>query len=368
MLCVHGSPLYQWDINRQLLIDSADLGSDFVIHCCYTEDSNAPVVEPIIDGDKVLVNIPNILLQRYGHLRVYVVVEGDTVYDATFYVMARPKPEDYIYTETEVLSYVSLSKRMDDFEKNGIGEEKIAKAIGDYVEKHSISETINYPGVKNKPKINGVELKGDLTPEDLGIESIDHRIMKITVEYDAEEDRYKSSHTCEEIWTHINDPFTNGMCFLEYYDESTEVRIIARDNFFERDRIVFSYHWFNPEHESEYQGEGLYYHIAIWDDGTVDVYSEEFKIADRVSQLYNDLGFVRGSEIKSTIENALTTAKESGEFKGDAFTYEDFTEEQLESLKGKDGNDYVLTKSDKQEIANMTIQLIPVYQGEVESI
>ena len=127
--------------------------------------------------------------------------------------------------------------------------------------------------------------------------------MKITVEYDAEEDRYKSSHTYEEIWMHINEPSINGMCFLEYYDYATEVRIIARDNFFERDHIVFSYHWFNPEHESEYYGEGLYYHIAIWNDGTVDVYSEEFKIADRVSQLYNDSRFVTSSELTKALQN-----------------------------------------------------------------
>lgn len=225
MLCVHGSPLYQWDINRQLLIDSADLGSEFVIHCCYTEDSNALVVEPKINGDKVLANIPNILLQRHGNLRVYVVTEGDTVYDATFYVMARPKPDDYVYTETEVLSYVSLSKRMDELEKNGVSEDKIAKAVGDYLTEHPITEsdptvpawakesekpkytadevgalpkdtpipsidglatekyvdekvagikipesgTTDYTNLKNKPKINGVELDGDKTLEALGI-------------------------------------------------------------------------------------------------------------------------------------------------------------------------------------------------------
>ena len=170
MLCVHGSPLYQWDINRQLLIDSAELGSDFVIHCCYAEDSNAPVVEPKMVEDKVLVNIPNNLLQRHGHLRVYVVTEGDTVYDATFYVMARPKPDDYVYTETEVLSYVSLSKRMDEFEKNGVSEEKLAEAINDYLSEHPITETDPtvpaWAKQSEKPKYTASEV-GALSQEEL---------------------------------------------------------------------------------------------------------------------------------------------------------------------------------------------------------
>ena len=170
MLCVHGSPLYQWDINRQLLIDSAELGSDFVIHCCYAEDSNAPVVEPKRVEDKVLVNIPNILLQRHGHLRVYVVVEGDTVYDATFYVMARPKPDDYVYTETEALSYVSLSKRMDELEKNGVSEEKIANAVGDYLKEHPVTETDPtvpaWAKASEKPKYTAKEV-GALSQEEL---------------------------------------------------------------------------------------------------------------------------------------------------------------------------------------------------------
>lgn len=170
MVIVHGSPLYQWDINRQLLIDSADLGSDFVIHCCYTEDANALVVEPKTAGDKVLVNIPNILLQRFGSLRVYVVTEGDTVYDATFYVMARPKPDDYVYTETEVLSYVSLSKRMDEFEKNGVSEEKLAEAINDYLSEHPITETDPtipaWAKEPNKPEYTASDV-GALSQEEL---------------------------------------------------------------------------------------------------------------------------------------------------------------------------------------------------------
>lgn len=121
MLCVHGSPLYQWDRNRQLKIDSVDPNSNFEIHCCHKDDSTSLVVTPIIEGDVMLVNIPNILLQRSGFLRVYVVVSGDTIYDQSFYIMARQKPDDYIYTETEVLSYASLDARITRLEKGGSG-------------------------------------------------------------------------------------------------------------------------------------------------------------------------------------------------------------------------------------------------------
>ena len=118
MVCVPGSPLYQWDINRQLKIN-IDTEHSFTVHCCHKGDATALVVEPIFEGDGILVNIPNILLQRDGYLRVYVVVEGDTIYDTTLYVMARPKPDDYAYTETDVLTWEALDKRISVLEKGG---------------------------------------------------------------------------------------------------------------------------------------------------------------------------------------------------------------------------------------------------------
>lgn len=73
------------------------------------------------------------------------------------------------------------------------------------------------------------------------------------------------------------------------------------------------------------------------------------------------------SELDSAVNSALAQAKASGEFDGkdgDSFTYDDFTEEQLESLKGKDGVDYVLTEADKQEIADKVI----VDKAQIEKI
>lgn len=54
--------------------------------------------------------------------------------------------------------------------------------------------------------------------------------------------------------------------------------------------------------------------------------------------------------------------------KGDPLTYEDLTEEQLAKLKGEkgeQGDDYVLTATDKADIANIVLSLLPTYDGTV---
>lgn len=55
--------------------------------------------------------------------------------------------------------------------------------------------------------------------------------------------------------------------------------------------------------------------------------------------------------------------------KGDAFTYVDFTPEQLASLKGEkgdNGQDYVLTENDKQEIAQDVAELVDIPVDDVQ--
>ena len=102
-------------------------------------------------------------------------------------------------------------------------------------------------------------------------------------------------------------------------------------------------------------------------------------------------------ELTEAINDALAQAKESGEFdgtggkgdkgdpftyedfteeqlealkgeKGDAFTYDDFTPEQLAALKGEKGDDYVLTESDKTEIAEQAADLVGGAGGGASSV
>lgn len=115
--------------------------------------------------------------------------------------------------------------------------------------------------------------------------------------------------------------------------------------------------------------------VVVETDPTVPAWAKEpnppIYTAEDVGALPADTVIPSSEDIKTEVEFALAEAKAGGDFKGekgDPFTYDDFTVEQLEELKGKDGNDYVLTEADKTEIANAAVALLPKYNGEVAEV
>ena len=128
------SNLWQWDSGQQLLVEDAEQCHE--VHFSLRGDTRALVV-PIQDlNDQRVVNIPNILLQTSGRLQVYLFVNetdtlGATLYYTAFTIKARPRPEDYVYTETEVLDYSFLDQRLTYLEGEGL-----ANAVADYLEKN----------------------------------------------------------------------------------------------------------------------------------------------------------------------------------------------------------------------------------------
>lgn len=95
----------QWDANQRLLCYGVTTGTQ--IHFALNSE-RALVVEAYEADGQIVADVPNILLQYAAPIRAYVYVQEDperyTKYDVTFPVQARPKPDDYIYEETEVLS------------------------------------------------------------------------------------------------------------------------------------------------------------------------------------------------------------------------------------------------------------------------
>lgn len=102
--------LWQWDLNQQLTV----AGDCTEVHYL---DRGAPstLTVAVKDGKA---DIPNILLQKAGRLVVYAYIidaqDRHTKVCETFGIAPRPKPAEYVYTETEVKTWNDLQAQIGD--------------------------------------------------------------------------------------------------------------------------------------------------------------------------------------------------------------------------------------------------------------
>lgn len=122
--------LYQWDTGQRmwLIHGAAGWRVDFLY------DGGEPLsVESYEEGGRILTDIPNILLQKSGFLRMLIYARtersGETVVEQVLKVISRPKPSDYVYTETEVKSWTDLEERVSALEEGGGGENTLSLLI-----------------------------------------------------------------------------------------------------------------------------------------------------------------------------------------------------------------------------------------------
>lgn len=113
--------LYQWDLNREIVI-SADAD---VVDFAHKNDATAVRVKPVNKDGVLSASIPNSLLRSSQPIVAWLVKGDQTLYGQVLPVIPRQKPAEYVETEDDVLSYVALEKRVADLEKNtgGIAEE-----------------------------------------------------------------------------------------------------------------------------------------------------------------------------------------------------------------------------------------------------
>lgn len=102
--------LWQWDLNQQLTV----AGSCTEVH--YLDKGALSTLTVAVKDGKA--DIPNVLLQRPGRLVVYAYIvdaqDHHTKICETFGISARPKPDDYVYTETEVKTWSNLKSQIGD--------------------------------------------------------------------------------------------------------------------------------------------------------------------------------------------------------------------------------------------------------------
>lgn len=109
--------LRQWDSNQRIRISGIDVEHVTNVHFCHTNSTDALVVIPEKSDKEIIVNVPNILLQVPKPIVVHIFQDSDifgqrTIASKRINVAPRAKPCDYIYAETEVLSYRELDKRL----------------------------------------------------------------------------------------------------------------------------------------------------------------------------------------------------------------------------------------------------------------
>ena len=130
---IYGGRTYfwQWDLDQRLVSENFKIGDK--VHFHNTMHCKALVCEAYEQYGVVLVDVPNILLQNSLPITVYRMEDdGDGGYHTqqtvSFEVKQRARPDDYVYTETEIFSYAELEKRVNALEKRepGGGEEVIA--------------------------------------------------------------------------------------------------------------------------------------------------------------------------------------------------------------------------------------------------
>lgn len=106
----------QWDKDVKITADNLKVGDE--IHFDNGTAKTALVLKAYQDGERVVVDVPNIFLKKPFPITAYRYVEGAdgsyTKETRTFNIKRRPKPEDYVYTQTEVFNFYDLKKEIED--------------------------------------------------------------------------------------------------------------------------------------------------------------------------------------------------------------------------------------------------------------
>lgn len=127
MLKLIGGRLYQWDLGRQMELHDPDGMQITEVDFCHPDDAEALVVIPDRSGEIVTVDIPNVLMQSDETIMAYECVGDVTISHIPKSVVGRERPADYVYTETQVLTYKALEERIVKLEQGSVSEEQVAQ-------------------------------------------------------------------------------------------------------------------------------------------------------------------------------------------------------------------------------------------------
>lgn len=123
---------WQWDTGRKLKVTGLEEGSQIHFH---REGMELPFTVLVYTvGSDLLCDVPDELLQQAKTFAAYIYVTDVNGYltkaSKTFVVEERPKPNNYVYTPTEIKTWEQLdSKIADEAKRAAEAEKKLAKSV-----------------------------------------------------------------------------------------------------------------------------------------------------------------------------------------------------------------------------------------------
>ena len=126
--------LYQWDYGQVLEIKGVEVNGNVWVQFAMDQlGGNAVPVVAEVKEDSIIAEIPSFVFEKettrnynaYAFVYVSNETSGETIKVIKLNIKARPKPEDYVYTEEEKRRYDSLEERVKDLEEKGTGGSSI---------------------------------------------------------------------------------------------------------------------------------------------------------------------------------------------------------------------------------------------------
>jgi hypothetical protein len=117
---------YQWDLDRKLIVEDKTISE---VHFCNRMGAVSVIRYVYEVNGMYLVDVPNILLQDSFRMNVYGYDKNYTKHSKNFNVVARTRPENYVFTDEEVNSWKELDERINNIEKEAVPEAVIEGVV-----------------------------------------------------------------------------------------------------------------------------------------------------------------------------------------------------------------------------------------------
>lgn len=132
---------YQWDLDRKLIVEDKTISE---VHFCNRMGAVSVIRYVYEVNGMYLVDVPNILLQDSFRMNVYGYDKNYTKHSKNFNVVARTRPENYVFTDEDVNSWKELDERINNIEKEAVPEAVIEAVVQDYLDEHPIVDLTGY--------------------------------------------------------------------------------------------------------------------------------------------------------------------------------------------------------------------------------